>query len=97
MDVLLANFRPCELIKFNLEYDTLSKMNLRLICAHLKGFGRKSPDRDKPGYGSTGDARSGFLDVLQVPGVEPPQMPLYFADYITGALLTYGVMTALFT
>lgn len=95
-DVLLANFRPRELIKFNLEYATLSKLNPRLICAHLTGFGRQGEDKDNPGYGPTGDARSGFLDVLQIPGAEPPQMPLCFADYITGALLAYGIMTALF-
>ncbi len=95
-DVLLANFRPRELTKFKMEYDTLSRINPRLICAHLTGFGRKGPDRDKPGYGPTGDARSGFLDVLQAPGMEPAQMPLCFADYITGALLAYGIMTALF-
>jgi crotonobetainyl-CoA:carnitine CoA-transferase CaiB-like acyl-CoA transferase len=95
-DVLLANFRPRELTKFKLEYDTLSQLNPRLICAHLTGFGRKGPDREKPGYGPTGDARSGFLDVLQAPGMEPAQMPLCFADYITGALLAYGIMTALF-
>jgi CoA:oxalate CoA-transferase len=34
--------------------------------------------------------------VLQAPGMEPAQMPLCFADYITGALLAYGIMTALF-
>jgi crotonobetainyl-CoA:carnitine CoA-transferase CaiB-like acyl-CoA transferase len=95
-DVLLANFRPRELAKFKLEYDTLSRFNPRLICANLTGFGIKGPDRDKPGYGPTGDARSGFLDVLQVPGLEPAQMPLCFADYITGGLLAYGIMTALF-
>ncbi len=95
-DVYLSNFRPRELEKFKLEYETLSQLNPRLICAHLTAFGRKGPDKDGPGYGGTGDARSGFLHVLQVPGDEPPQMPTGVVDYLTGFSLAYGIMTALF-
>ncbi len=95
-DVLLSNFRPFELKKFKLEYETLNRLNRRLICAHVTGFGRKGPDKDEPGYGPCGDARSGFLHVLQAPGMEPAQMPISFADYLTGLSLAYGIMTALF-
>ena len=96
-DVLLANFRPRELEKFKLEYETLSQLNPRLICAHLTGFGRKGPNKDEPGFGPTaGDSRSGFLHVLQVPGAEPPQLPVAYADFITGLSLALGIMTALF-
>ena len=96
-DVLLSNFRQRELEKFQLEYETLSRLNPGIICAHLTGFGKKGPDKDEPGYGPTaGDARSGFLHVIQAPGMEPPQMPMSFADYLAGLALAFGIMTALF-
>ncbi|MFC1533701.1 CaiB/BaiF CoA transferase family protein [Thermodesulfobacteriota bacterium] len=96
-DVFLANFRQRELTKFKLEYETLSKLNPRLICAHLTGFGRKGPDRDAPGFGTTaGDSRSGFIHVIKEPEADPAQMPMSFADSITGLALSFGIMTALY-
>ncbi|MFC1819848.1 CaiB/BaiF CoA transferase family protein [Thermodesulfobacteriota bacterium] len=95
-DVMVTNFRPRELKKFKLEYETLSKTNPRIICGHLTGWGRKGADADKPAYGPLADARSGILHVLQAPGTEPPQMSVAFADYITGMSLALGIMTALF-
>ncbi len=95
-DVFIRNFRPRELEKFNLEYSTLSKINPRLICANLTGFGRKGPDKNGPGFGPTaGDSRAGLLHVLQVPGAEPAQMPIAYTDLITAMTLAYGIMAAL--
>ncbi len=95
-DVFLNNFRPRELEKFKLEYKTLQKINPRLICGNLTGFGRKGPNKDEPGFGPTaGDSRSGLLHILQVPGSEPVQTPIAYADFITGVTLAYGIMTAL--
>ena len=96
-DVLLTNFRARELEKFKLEYETLSKLNPGLICAHLTGYGMKGPEKNTPGYGPmASDARAGLLYLLQVPGAEPVQFPVAFADYITGMALALGIMTALY-
>ncbi|MFC1920530.1 CaiB/BaiF CoA transferase family protein [Chloroflexota bacterium] len=96
-DVLLTNFRMRELEKFNLDYETLSKLNPGIICAHLTGYGMKGPDKNTPGYGPmASDARSGLLHLLKAPGVEPVQFPLAYADYITGMALAFGIMTALY-
>jgi crotonobetainyl-CoA:carnitine CoA-transferase CaiB-like acyl-CoA transferase len=96
-DVFLANFRPREFVKFKLEYETLSKINPKLVVANITGFGMKGPDKDNPGFGPVaGDSRSGFLHVLQAPGAEPVQMPMSFADYLTGLSLAFGIMAALY-
>ena len=95
-DVFLSNFRPRELEKFGLEYGDLCQINPRLICGTLTGFGRKGPDQNEPGFGPTaGDSRSGLLHVLQSPGTDPVQMPIAYADFLTGLTLAYGIMTAL--
>ena len=96
-DVHLCNFRPRELEKFRLEYETLSQLNPRLINAHLTGYGRKGPYKDEPGLGPiAGDARAGLFHVLQAPGMEPVQLPVAFTDFITGLSFALGIMTALF-
>ncbi|MFC1820610.1 CaiB/BaiF CoA transferase family protein [Thermodesulfobacteriota bacterium] len=95
-DVFLSNFRPRILEKLKLEYDILSKLNPRLICATLTGFGHKGPDKDKPAFGATAaDPRSGFIHMLTPPGQDPPETPIAYADFITGMTLAYGISMAL--
>ncbi|MDD5039203.1 MAG: CoA transferase [Dehalococcoidales bacterium] len=96
-DVFLSNFRPRELHKFKLDYDILSKLNPRLICANLTGYNREGPDKDAPAYEHGAYfSRAGILHVLQAPGLPPDQNPVGFGDYIAGVILAYGIMTALF-
>lgn len=96
-DVLLANFRPRELSKFNLTYDILSELNPRLIVANLSGYGRHGPEQNLPGYeGISFFSRAGIMHTLQVPGMAPPQYPIGMGDFSTGMTLAYGIMTALF-
>ncbi|MFC2071457.1 CaiB/BaiF CoA transferase family protein [Chloroflexota bacterium] len=96
-DVLLSNYRPRELKKFKLEYETLSRLNPRLIQANLTGYGKTGPDKDFPGYEHTGlFPRSGILYALQAPGAPPPETPLSLGDNVTGLALALGIMTALY-
>ena len=97
-DILLSNFRPYELEKFKLDYETLSKLNPRLICANITGYGTKGPYRNAPAYGPiAGDSRAGLLNSLMMPGSSPPQVAGQMADYITALALVCGITTALFT
>ena len=94
---LLANFRPRELVKFNLTYDILSELNPRLIVANLSGYGRHGPEQNLPGYeGISFFSRAGIMHTLQVPGMAPPQYPIGMGDFSTGMTLAYGIMLALF-
>jgi len=96
-DVLISNFRPREIAKFKLEYETLSQLNPRLIYACITGYGRKGPDQDQPGFGTPSFcARSGFQHLLEVPGMDPVLVPRSAGDNMTGLSLAYGIMTALF-
>ncbi len=91
-DVFLSNFRQRELVKFKLEYDTLSQLNPGLIYANLTGYGRKGPDREKPAYEPTAYfCRTGIFHVTPMPATQP----IGFGDYITGLTLAYGILTAL--
>ncbi|MFC2071456.1 CaiB/BaiF CoA transferase family protein [Chloroflexota bacterium] len=96
-DVLLVNFRPRELKKFKLEYETLSQLNPRLIQANLTGYGRKGPDKDAPGFDYLAFwARSGLLHVLLKPGITPLITPGGMGDRMSALALALGIMTALY-
>ena len=97
-DVFLNNFRARELKKFNLEYETLSKLNPKLICANLTGWGPKGPDQDLPGYDYIAFwARAGILQILMTPEMEPFTTPGGLGDRVTSLNFALGIMTALFT
>ncbi len=96
-DVLLCNFRPRELEKFQLTPDVLAPMNPRLIIANLSGYGPNGPDQNLPGYeGISFFSRAGVMHTLQVPGMAPPQYPIGMGDFSSGLALAYGIMLALF-
>jgi crotonobetainyl-CoA:carnitine CoA-transferase CaiB-like acyl-CoA transferase len=91
-DVLLSNKRPYEMAKWRLEYDTLSQLNPRLICASMNGYGQKGADRNAPGYDIIAAwARTGAQDLVQAAGFRPA-----FIDNMGGMSLACGIMTALF-
>ena len=59
-DIVIENFRPGALEKWNLGYDALAKINPRLIMVRLSGYGQTGPDRDKPGFGVIGESMGGL-------------------------------------
>ncbi len=100
--MLLCNFRPRKLDKFQLTPKVLAGINPQLIIANLSGYGPAGPDRDLPGYNLPGYkgisffSRAGIMHTLQAPDMAPPQYPVGMGDFSSGLALTYGIMLALF-
>lgn len=49
-DVVVENYLPGSLKKYELDYTTLSKLNPSLIYASITGYGQTGPFSNKPGY-----------------------------------------------
>lgn len=95
-DVFLTTVREGALKKLNLDYESVSEKNPKLVFAHLSGFGYKGPDAEKPGYDSTAFwGRSGFAIDLPELGANPTTMPIGFGDSAVGATLAGGICAAL--
>lgn len=91
-DVFISNLRPYELEKFKLEYETLKKINPRLIFASLTGYGLTGPDRNSPGYDIISYwARTAIPYLLDALGFRPA-----IGDNLGGLMLAFGIMSALF-
>jgi crotonobetainyl-CoA:carnitine CoA-transferase CaiB-like acyl-CoA transferase len=96
-DVFLTNLRPFELKRYNLEYNTLNKLNPRLIYAALTGFGKKGPEKDAPAYDATAYwSRSGIPYMLTRLGMSQPGFRPAFGDNMAGMALAYGIMMSLY-
>ncbi|MFC2041693.1 CaiB/BaiF CoA transferase family protein, partial [Chloroflexota bacterium] len=96
-DVFLSNFRTREIEKFKLDYQTLKQLNPKIIYANITGYGKNGPDRNLPGFEHTSYfSRTGLLHTLQTPWSPPPQYTVGSGDYVTGVILAYGIMAALF-
>jgi len=94
-DVFATNIRPREMKKFDVEYDTLSRINPRIIYASLTGYGTEGPERNDPVYDATGFwARSGMYETLRAGG-DPPYCSAAAGDNISGLSYAYGILLAL--
>lgn len=94
-DVFLHNFRRESAQKLGMDYQTLSQINSRLIYALASGYGPKGPDRDKPAFDYTAQARSGLMLSFGEPGMPPVYGVGGIADQIGGVFLAYGILAAI--
>ncbi|MFI6032586.1 CaiB/BaiF CoA transferase family protein [Streptomyces sp. NPDC051315] len=94
-DVVIENFRPGTLEKWDLGWEELSAANPRLILTRVTGFGQFGPYAHRPGFGTLAEAMSGFAAITGEPDAPPTLPPFGLADSIAGLATAYAVMTAL--
>ncbi|ELS52561.1 CaiB/BaiF CoA transferase family protein [Streptomyces viridochromogenes] len=94
-DVVIENFRPGTLEKWDLGWAELSAANPRLILARVTGFGQFGPYAHRPGFGTLAEAMSGFAALTGEPDAPPTLPPFGLADSIAGLATAYAVLTAL--
>jgi len=94
-DVLIENFRPGTLERWNLGYDALAAINPRLIMVRVTGYGQDGPYAHKPGYGSIGEAMGGLRYVTGDPGAPPSRTGISIGDTLAATFATVGTLAAL--
>lgn len=95
-DVIILNARPSTLTKWKLDYPSLAAENPRLVMVHVTGYGSGGPKSDWPGFGTLGEAMSGFANLTGTPD-GPPTLPSFMlADGVAALNATYAVMMALY-
>lgn len=94
-DVVIENFRPGTLERWELGYDILAAENPRLVLARVSGFGQVGPYRTRPGFGTLAEAMSGFAAMTGEPDGPPTLPPFGLADGVASLATAYAVMVAL--
>jgi crotonobetainyl-CoA:carnitine CoA-transferase CaiB-like acyl-CoA transferase len=96
-DVLIENFRPRTLERWNLGWDRLHAANSRLVMVRMTGFGQEGPYRDRPGFGTLAEAMSGFAHGTGEADGPPTLPPFGLADGIAGLAAACATMFALYS
>jgi crotonobetainyl-CoA:carnitine CoA-transferase CaiB-like acyl-CoA transferase len=95
-DVLVLNLRPSTLRRWELDHDRLRALHTGLVMLHITGFGAGGPHSDRPGFGTLGEAMSGFAHLTGEPD-GPPTLPSFMlADGAAALTACYAVMMALY-
>jgi formyl-CoA transferase len=94
-DVVVENYRPDVKFRLGIDYETLAKINPRIILASISGFGQDGPYRDRPGFDQIAQGMSGLMSVTGFPGKGPVRTGAAIADVSAGLLAALGIMTAL--
>jgi crotonobetainyl-CoA:carnitine CoA-transferase CaiB-like acyl-CoA transferase len=94
-DVIVENFRPGTLERWDLGYDRLAAENPGLVLARVTGFGQFGPYARRAGFGTIAEAMSGFAALTGEPDGPPTLPPFGLADGVAALALAYGVLAAL--
>ncbi|WP_135453369.1 CoA transferase [Mycobacterium sp. DL99] len=95
-DIIVENFRPGTLEKWNLGYDVLRERNKGIILVRVSGYGQTGPDAGKAGYASVAEASSGLRHMNGFPGGPPPRLALSLGDSLAGMFAAQGALAALY-
>ena len=91
-DVLIENFRPGTLEKWNLGWDALSKANPRLVMLRVSGYGQSGPQAGKPGFAAIAEAIGGLRYLIGYPDRAPVRTGVSIGDTLASL---YGVVGSL--
>lgn len=95
-DVVIENFRPGTLEQWGLDYDTLSKLNPKLVMLRISGYGQTGPLRDLAGFGVIAEAMGGFRYITGMPGEAPVRPGISIGDSLSALHGVIGVLMALY-
>jgi crotonobetainyl-CoA:carnitine CoA-transferase CaiB-like acyl-CoA transferase len=95
-DILLEGFRPGVVDRLGVDYDTVRKVNSKIIYCSITGYGQTGPYRNRAGHDVNFLGYSGVLDLMGEPD-RPPSIPVVqIADIAGGGMnAVIGVLLAL--
>ncbi|TIT19504.1 MAG: CoA transferase [Mesorhizobium sp.] len=94
-DVLIENFKVGGLKKYGLDYDSLKKINPRLIYCSITGFGQSGPYAPRAGYDFIIQAMAGMMSITGEAGREPQKAGVAISDVFTGLYSVIAIQAAL--
>jgi len=94
-DVLIENFKVGGLTKYGLDYESLKKVNPRLIYCSITGFGQTGPYAHRAGYDFIIQGMAGLMSVTGEPEGQPQKVGVAVTDVFTGVYGATAILAAL--
>jgi crotonobetainyl-CoA:carnitine CoA-transferase CaiB-like acyl-CoA transferase len=95
-DAVFNNLRGDEPGKLGLTYSSLGKVNPRIVCCSLNGFGSAGPRAADPGYDYLMQASTGYMSMTGDPNGPPAASGVSFVDHAAGFAAALGLVSALY-
>lgn len=94
-DVVIENFKVGGLAKYGLDWESLRRVNPRLIYCSITGFGQDGPYAHRAGYDFIIQGMSGLMSVTGAPEGQPQKVGVAVTDIFTGVYAATGILAAL--
>ncbi|MFN5996276.1 MAG: CaiB/BaiF CoA transferase family protein [Paracoccaceae bacterium] len=93
-DIVVENFKPGDLARYGLDYDSLQTENPRLIYCSISGFGQTGPNAHRAGYDFLVQGEGGLMSLTGAPEVPPMKAGVGIADLMCGMYAVVGILAA---
>jgi len=94
-DVIVENFRPDVKGKLGVDYESVRKINPRIVYGSISGFGQDGPYHKRPGFDQIAQGMGGLMSITGAPGEGPMRVGIPVADLAAGLFCAMGIITAL--
>src|SRR5512132_3698039 len=94
-DVIVENYRSDVKHRLKVDYDTVAKINPRIIYGSIAGFGQSGPDAARPGVDQIAQGMGGLMSITGEPGRGPMRVGIPIADLSAGLFCALGILVAL--
>lgn len=95
-DVVVENFRPGTLERWNIGYEQMDAVNPRIVLARVSGYGQTGPYAERAGFASVSEAMGGLRHINGFPDQPPPRMHISLGDSLAGMYAAQGILAALY-
>jgi len=95
-DVIVENYRSDVKHRLKVDYDTVAKINPRIVYGSIAGFGQSGPDAARPGVDQIAQGMGGLMSITGEPGRGPMRVGIPICDLTSGLLLAQAIMLALY-
>ncbi len=94
-DVILENMRSQVKFRLGIDYESVRKVNPRIVYGSISGFGQDGPYGPRPGVDQIAQGMGGLMSITGLPGQGPVRVGIPIADLTAGGFLAQGVLIAL--
>jgi crotonobetainyl-CoA:carnitine CoA-transferase CaiB-like acyl-CoA transferase len=95
-DVIVENYRSDVKHRLGVDYDSVAKINPRIVYGSIAGFGQSGPDATRPGVDQIAQGMGGLMSITGLPGQGPVRVGIPIADLTSGLLLAQAMILALY-
>jgi crotonobetainyl-CoA:carnitine CoA-transferase CaiB-like acyl-CoA transferase len=94
-DVVVENFRSTVKHRLGVDYESVKKVNPRIVYGSISGFGQTGPYAKRPGVDQIAQGMGGLMSITGLPGQGPVRVGIPIDDLCAGILLAQGILMAL--